>query len=202
MRAFLAPTLAQVQPEVRFFEDGAVHELDLTVEQQGGLVVRSDVSPDIPVLGRAVNLAVVVSTRSVDADGIVRSTPVVGASVELAGLGRWVLRADGSTTSTTSDFGLTTTTTSFRSPSAVARTDSGGRVEYELECVDDGAPALFLRVPVRQSAPGSSDPTAATTTTLAPQVTLQSIDLDLPACVDARTLATTTTTTTAPPASG
>lgn len=194
IRAFLAPTLAQLKPEVRFLEDGAVHDFALTVDQQGGLVVRADVSPDAPTLGRPVNLVAVVSTRAVDGDGIVRWTPVVGATVELAGLGRWILRDDFATTSTTFDFEVTTTFTPART--TVARTDGDGAVRYELECVEEGAPALFLRVPVRQAPPASTDPTAVTTTTLVPQVTLQAIDLDLPACVDARSLVTTTTVTT------
>ncbi len=194
VRAFLAPTLAQLQPEVRFLADDAVHDFALTVEQQGGLVARADVSPDTPILGRPVNLVAVVSTRAVDSDGVVRWTPVVGASVELAGLGRWILRDDFSTTSTTFEFEVTTTSRSARS--ATARTDGNGAVRYELECVEDGAPALFLRVPVRQAAPATTDPTASTSTTFVPQVTLQSIDLDLPVCVDARLLATTSTTAT------
>ncbi len=193
VRAFLAPTLAQLQPEVRFLEDGAVHDFALTVEQQGGLVVRADVSPDTPILGRPVNLVAVVSTRAVDGDGVVRWSPVVGASVELAGLGRWVLRDDFATTSTTFEFQVTTTSRSARS--ATARTDANGAVRYELECVEDGAPALFLRVPVRQAAPAVTDPAAVTSTTFVPQVTLQAIDLELPACVDARSSATTTTAT-------
>lgn len=196
VRAFLAPTLAQLQAEVRFLADREDHEFALVVEQQGGLVVRADVAPEAPTVGAAVNLVAVVSTRSVDTDGVVRWSPVVGASVELGGLGRWILRDDDATTTTTSESpSLTTTsTTTFRSLSPVARTDGSGRVRYELECVEAGTPGLFLQVPVRTAAPPSTTPTDPTATTAAPQVSLQAVDLDLPACVEATVVAPTTST--------
>lgn len=197
VRAFLAPALAQVVPEVRFLEDGEQHDFPLTVEDQGGLVVVADVAPEPPLLGRAVNLVAVVSTRSVDVDGVVRTTPVVGAEVELAGLGRWVLRDDRATTTTSSTsttepdpFDPTTTSTTRPGPSSVARTDGSGRVRFELRCDSPGEPGLYLRIPVRV-APSADAPS----TTAAAGVTIESVDLVLPACVDP---ATTTTTTSAP----
>jgi hypothetical protein len=196
VRAFLPPTLAQVVPEVRFLADGEAHRFDLVLEEQSGLVVRADVAPEPPLLGRDVNLVASVATRVVDGDGIVRSTPVAGLQVELTGLGRWVLRDDAApsdtTTSTTSSsvpLESTTTTTSEprAAPSAVARTDGAGQVHYELRCESPGAAGLSLRVPV------TVRPTAGTTGP--PRAGTQTIVLDIPACVDP---ATTTTTTTTP----
>jgi hypothetical protein len=197
VRAFLAPTLAQVEPDVRFLEDGAEHDFALVVEQQSGLVVRADVAPEPPVVGRAVNLLAVVSTRTVGTDGIVRSSPVVGATVELAGLGRWTLRDDSASSSSTTDPFESTTSTFREPPSPFARTDVSGRVRYELRCDDLGDSGLYLRIPVRAAAPTSpsTDGTVSTVTTTQ-EVTVQSVDLDLPDCVDPTTL---TTTTLAPP---
>jgi hypothetical protein len=195
VRAFLAPSLVQLEPEVRFLADGERHDFELVMEAQGGLVVRADVAPEPPLLGRAVNLVATVATRSVGDDGIVRSTPVVGVTVELSGLGRWSLRDDEGESSTSTTFGPVTSTTS-RSRTGVARTDSGGRVRYELRCADPGDPGLFLRVPMRVAAPPTT-PTGGgettTSTTAGSSVTVESVDLDLPNCVDPTTLTTTTT---------
>lgn len=200
VRAFLAPSLAQIAPEVRFLSDGKEHSFDLVVEQQSGLVVRADVAPEPPLLGEAVNLVASVANRTVGADGVVRSTPVVGATVELVGLGRWELRDDASSppgddtsspsSSTSVPFDSTTSTTSGtrRSTSPTARTDASGQVRYELRCEATGEPGLALRIPVTVSSP--PDPTGAP---VAPRTTTETIALDLPACVDPTTLTTTTT---------
>lgn len=199
VRAFLAPSLAQVVPEVRFLQDGAEHDFPLVVEQQGGILVRADVAPEPPLVGRAVNLVAVVSSRTVDADGVVRSRPVVGVSVELTGLGRWTLREDAETSTSTTDplFGTT-----FTSPSQTpsARTSSSGLVRYELRCERTGSPNLALLVPVRRAPPASTDPTV---TTIEPATTVETFSLDLPACVDPATtttepIGTATTATTQP----
>lgn len=195
VRAFLAPSLAQTKPEVRFLADGKEHDFDLTVEQHGGLIVRADVAPEPPVLDGPVNLVALVATRSVGTDGVVRATPVVGASVELVGLGRWQLRSDGGSSSddeddstSTSFTFATTSTTSQSRPSPTARTDSSGRVRFELRCESTGDPGLALRVPVTVASP--PDPSGAPTP---PQVTSQSVSLDLPSCVDPAASTTTTT---------
>jgi hypothetical protein len=201
VRAFLAPSLAQLTPEVRFLADADEHEFELVVERQSGLVVRADVAPEPPLLGGAVNLVATVASRAVGADGVVRSVPVVGATVELVGLGRWELRDDigsgsgGATSSTTSSSvslapSSTTSTTQRRAPSAVTRTDAGGQVRYELRCQAAGSPGLSLRVPVT-----ITDPTGAA------QVTTETVALDLPDCVDPRTTTTTAadSSTTTPP---
>jgi Carboxypeptidase regulatory-like domain len=195
VRAFLAPSLAQTTPEVRFLADRKEHTFDLTVEQHGGLVVRADVAPEPPLLDGPVNLVALVATRSVGTDGVVRATPVVGATVELVGLGRWQLRSSGGSssaddpTSTSTSFGvITTSTTSRGRASPTARTDASGRVRFELRCTAAGDPGLALRVPVTVASP--PDPTGAPTP---PQVTTQTVSLDLPACVDPAASTTTTT---------
>ncbi len=200
VRAFLAPRLAQVVPDVRFLEDGKEHVFDLVVEAQSGLLVRADVAPDPPLLGQAVNLVAVVTDRTVDADGIVRAEPVRGISVELVGLGRWVLRddaADSSTTTTSSTstsvpFESTTSTTAPErsGPSPVDRTDASGQVRYRLRCERVGAPGLALRVPVTLApVAGSSEPRSGT----------QTIVLELPPCVERASTTTTGAPATTPP---
>lgn len=212
VRAFLAPSMAQVTPEVRFLPDGKEHTFDLVMEQQSGLVVRSDVAPRPPLLDHAVNLVATVTNRTVGADGVVRSTPVVGVTVELVGVGRWVLRDDAgsspngpsstssSTTSVTVGQSSTTSTTARgRSVSPSARTDASGRVRYELRCDAAGAPGLALRVPVTVTSPPDASGAPGTQ-----QVTTETVDLDLPACINPATTTTSapsSTSTTAPASS-
>jgi hypothetical protein len=165
VRAFAAPALAVAAPEVRFLQDGQEHTFDLVLTDQRGVVARAAVAPDPPYLGEDVNLAVVVATRSVDPDGVVRSTPVPGVRVELDGLGAWVLRS-GDTS---------------RGPfqSATAFTDATGQVRYELTCLQPGAPGLSLLVSVTVTPPaveGQPPPL--------PQQQLQRLDLDVPDCID------------------
>lgn len=197
VRAFLAPSYAQVIPEVRFLEDGEEHTFDLVVEEQSGLVVRADVAPDTPLLDQPVNLVALVATRSVDGDGIVRYVPVVGATVELVGLGRWQLRDDSApsapSTSTSRPLG-TTTTTARRTLSPQARTDGSGHVRFELRCTATGNPALALQIPVTVTP--APDPSGAP---VAPQPSTQTVALELPACVDPATTTTSAAPTTAPP---
>jgi hypothetical protein len=202
IRAFLPPSLVQLEPVIRFLADGEEHGIDLTMEQQGGLVVRADVAPEPPITGSAVNLVAVLTTRTVDGDGVVRASPVVGVTVELIGLGRWQLRtarpassapsSTSSSTPTSSSSSSTTSTTVRPSESAAARTDDAGRIRFELVCTTPGPPGLSLRIPV--AAPPPADPSA---TTVVPTVTTETVALELPECV-ARPEAASTTTV-APP---
>lgn len=171
VRAFLPPSLAQPRPDVRFLADGDEHRFDLVVEDQGGLVVRADLAPDRPPVGSAVNLAVLVATRTVDLDGVVRAAPVTGVLVELTGFGRWVLREAPSTPTTGTslldpDDGTSTTTEPDRGATATQRLDGRGQARFELECRQRGAPGLALRIPiVSDDGPGT-----------------QTVALDLPGC--------------------
>jgi hypothetical protein len=183
LRAFLAPWYAQVEPVVEFLRDGEEHTFDLTVEEQSGLVVRADVAPDAPRVGGAVNLVASVRSRAVGADGVVRSVPVPGASVELVGLGRWELRDDSAavaptTTSTTTRFGTTTTTTTRRSPSPAAVTDGAGLVRFQLRCRSAGPPGLALRVAFTAAAPPGGPAVTA------PASGVETVALQLPDCTD------------------
>lgn len=184
VRAFLAPVYAQTDADVRFLADGEEHRYDLVVDDQRSVVVRADVAPDAPLVGGAVNLVVAVARRTVDADGIVRAAPAAGTVVELTGLGRWVLRDDGTTTDT-ADLSDPPRATSIRLSDA-------GRARFELVCRAAGAPGLALRVPVVVQAPPGVPSTTATT---APLVTREEVRLELPDCAVA---GQTTSTTTAP----
>lgn len=192
VRAFLPPSLAQVVPEVSFLTDEEQHAFDLVLERFSGVFVQADVAPEPPLLRQPVNLVASVANRTVDANGVVRATPVVGLTVELVGLGRWVLRDDDDgeddpDADPSSPFESTTSTTQRVSSSPVARTGAGGQVRYELRCEAAGQSGLGLRVPVTRRSGSGETATTETTTEI--------IRLDLPDCVDPSTLTTTSTST-------
>jgi hypothetical protein len=190
VRAYLAPALALVTPEVRFIEDGKESTFDLKVEDQRRVVARAAVAPGAPFLGDDVNLAVVVANRTVDADGVVRSVPIPGLRVELSGLGAYTLR--GPDPSGNPFAPRTTTTFSFQ-PATVAFTDGLGQVQFELRCSQAGDPGLELLVSVTVTpteVPGQ--PPGVPTTQV------QHVALNVPPCIDPAS----TTTTTAPDTTG
>jgi hypothetical protein len=203
VRAFLAPVYAQVEPEVRFLTDDEEHSFDLVVEDQRGVVVRADVAPDQPLLGSDVNLLVLVVQRTVSSDGVVRAVPVRSTYVELMGLGRWVLRDDGTTgtTDTTLLPGETTSTT-FDDGASSSGTflSNAGTARFELRCVRTGAPGLTLRVPVTLAPePASAGAGSTTTTTAEPAQSSEDVPLQLPACADDEPTTTTTAPSTSTP---
>jgi hypothetical protein len=190
VRAYLAPALALVTPEVRFIPDGKPATFDLKVEDQRRVVARAAVAPTAPFLGDDVNLAVLVANRTVDADGVVRSTPIPGLRVELSGLGAYTLREAGQPDN---PFAPRTTTTFSFQPSTVAFTDGLGQVQFGLHCSQAGAPGLELLVSVNVTpteVPGQ--PPGLPTTQV------EHLALAVPPCIDPAS----TTTTAAPDVTG
>jgi hypothetical protein len=136
IRAFLPPDHVQLDPVIRFLEEGVPHELDLDLQALGQVEVRTDVAPPTPVVGQPVNVAVLVGVTAVDGDGVLRTAPAPGIRVVLANVTRW------------------------QPPSGpgdiVEVTDGSGSIVFRLECVEPGDPGLFVRIPVQQGAgPGS-----------------------------------------------
>lgn len=179
VRAFLAPAFALVEPAFFFVSAGAEQVADLAVTDQRGIRARAAVAPATPVLDEDVNLAVLVVSRRVDADGVVRGVPVSNVRVELDGLGAWRLRERTQPGFPTPGRFGTTTTTTFATASSASFTDSGGRAAFELHCSQSGAPGLSLRISVMvtpATVPGEVPG--------APVPQIQTIPLDLPDCVD------------------
>lgn len=83
LRAWKAPDLAQVQPEVVFLEATESRDVTLPVAlfgQTAPLVGNFDPSP--PPVGQPSNLAVQVTASTVDPEGVVRVTPRPGVTVQ------------------------------------------------------------------------------------------------------------------------
>lgn len=191
VRAFVPPALAVAEPEVRFIPAGQEAVFDITMADRRRVVATGSVSPAVPFVGDAVNLAIVVAIQAVDADGIVRSTPIPGFAVELDGLGSWSLRRERSVR-TPLQPRISTTTTTVLPATTTAFTDGSGIVRYELQCDVGGPPGLGILVAVTTTPPaveGAPPPV--------PEQRIEHIELDLPECVDptATTLAPSTTTT-------
>ncbi|MEY2434565.1 MAG: Carboxypeptidase regulatory-like domain [Acidimicrobiaceae bacterium] len=165
VRAFLAPSLAQVQPEVFFLNDGDQRSLDLTVENFVGASVVAAVAPDPPHLNQPLNLVVRVARKVVDSTGVVRSQPTVNAGVALTGTPGWTVK--GSPSGFTNGTGDVTFALECKSVGAnqvqvvVRATPSDPPQPASLEvsaCTDPGATST-----TSTSAPASSGPPTTTT---------------------------------------
>jgi hypothetical protein len=138
VRAFAAPSLAQLEPEVFFLNDGQQQSLNLLVDAFNGLTIVPAVAPDPPQVNRSTTVALRLVRRTVDSDGVVGATPIANASVTLTGTPGW--SASGPTTATTS---------------------VDGDATFTLQCRAVGASQVSVVV-----RPSATDPAQALTVTL------------------------------------
>jgi hypothetical protein len=177
--------LSLVEPEVFFLEGSERKELALGLTRYQGASVAAAIAPDPPLLGSPSNLVVQVVNREVDANGIVRSTPIPSISVELFGTGDWQVQSPNPTTA-----------------------DGNGRARWQLQCRRVGNQPLSvvvastttfnLNLPACAVPPPTVDETdpSATSTTAAPapaSTTTTSTTARPPATTTTTTRATTTT---------
>jgi hypothetical protein len=131
IRAWRPPDLGVAQAEVLFVTAGGDPvEVDLTLTRIGQTRVEAVAAPAAPVEGQPANLRVRVVTRTVDADGVARDTPVSGLGVSLAGGGDW--------------------TVGGANP---ARTGADGSVLFRITCFEAGTRPLQLFVEGQSDVP-------------------------------------------------
>jgi hypothetical protein len=140
VRSFLAPSLAQTQPEIFFVTAGEQRMVDLSVESFGGLSLTAAVAPDPPQLNNPLTLIVRVARKTVDASGVVRSQPIVNAGVVLTNSQGWSVRGSSS-----------------------AFTDGSGDAAFTLECRAAGASQVQV-----SARPTPTDPPQAATLAVSP----------------------------------
>lgn len=127
--------LAATQAEVFFLPDEEKREFTLRLQRFQGLSFASDIAPRPPIVGERAALVIQLTELSVDANGIVRSTPIPGVEVELFGPGEWsVLTANPVVTS------------------------SDGRARWELRCGEEGEQPLSVVLTDGQSYPIDTSP--------------------------------------------
>lgn len=148
VRAFLPPSVAQLEPIVFRLTAGETRDLELKAESFAGTDVASVISPSTPWVDELVNVRVRVSERMVGDDGVVRGTPLAGLSVTLRSTTWMPLDPTG--------FQLIT--------------DQQGQVLFELRCLQTGPPRLSVDVEglegaVSLEAPNCTDRPAPTTAT-------------------------------------
>lgn len=83
VRAYQAPRLTMVEPEIFFLEDGGDRELRLATEVYEGLSIRAGTTPAAPIVGQAVSLAVRITARTVDPEGIAREVALPNVPVRV-----------------------------------------------------------------------------------------------------------------------
>ncbi|HWH35152.1 MAG TPA: hypothetical protein VNT56_07505, partial [Acidimicrobiales bacterium] len=93
VRAWRAPDLAMVEPQILFVGAGQTAELALAVERFDARAVDAVIAPDPPRVGAPANLLVRLSAQTVDDDGVVRATPSAGLEVVLSPGSGWAARS-------------------------------------------------------------------------------------------------------------
>lgn len=113
--------LAATRAEVFFLGGSEERGFNIRLQRFQGLSVASDIAPRPPIVGERSALVVQLTELSVDAQGIVRSVPVPGMTVELFGPGQW----------------------SVLSPNPVVSAGDG-RVRFEVRCGEAGDQPLSV----------------------------------------------------------
>ena len=145
IRAWKAPALATLEDNTLFLGYTEQHQLDLKVKVATDYVVTSNMAPNPPFTGSAVQLAVLLLTQSVDEDGAIHRSPVGGAGITLNITGKWSMAGD-----------------------ATQATDSSGRVAWTLTCTETGQQPISAIVGGQEwplKIPDCHDPMETTTTT-------------------------------------
>lgn len=137
VRAWKGPDLALTTPQILFVEAKQNRSLTLQLSRYTGTTVSSLSSPDPPVLDGLVSVTAVVTSASVDGDGVVRSVALPNAAVALSVGPGWLFVG------------------------GPAFTNGSGRATFQLRCVAPGPSPIELTVngaqsfslPVRACAP-------------------------------------------------
>lgn len=154
VRAFLAPSLSQTDPDVFFLADGEQKSLDLTVDAfTGGPEVAIAIAPDPPNVAQPTNVVVRVTHRTVGTDGVIRGAPIAGASVVFNAVAGWAVT--GSATSGTNENG---------DASFVVECTKAGTKDVQVTVQPPGSPQPFVTT---QEVTPCVDPRATTTTSTA-----------------------------------
>ena len=155
VRAWRVPDLVVDKPVVFFLEDGKAQPVNFTLSRRDGYVVRASIAPSPPFEDEPANLAIAVSTRVVDPNGIVRSGPAPNVPVDL------VLPADW-----------------FTSSNDPTVTDAAGRAAWQVLCSRSGTSGVAVVIGDRTfdlgvpacaaEPPPTTRPPSSTTTTTPP----------------------------------
>jgi len=146
VRAWRSPDLALTTPQILFLEGKQDKQLGLQLSRYTGTTASSVSSPDPPVIDTVTNVTAIVTNVTVDADGIVRSAPLAGATVSLTVGAGWLF------------------------PGGPSVTNAAGRATFQLRCQALGQSPVDLSVnggqtfslPIRACVP----PAPTTTTSL------------------------------------
>ena len=174
VRAWRAPDIAQVKPAFFFVGSTETYPVELKLERNFGTTPQPAVAPTPPFVGQSTNLVLQLSSRSVDAGGIVQGVPMAGATVVLAGGGGWTV-------------GLPNPTV----------TDATGRARWEMVCQGPGVQPLGLTVNGAeqfQLALPACAPAPVPTTVPEPTTTVPGTPTTRPPTTTTRPGVTTTTT--------
>jgi hypothetical protein len=152
-----------------FLAQGEQRQVQMTVQQYSGMVISSSMAPNPPLIGQPSDLVVLVTNTSVDGNGIVRSVPVAGAEVELAGSDAWQVATENPTTTGTDGearWELTCEATGSQPLSVTVNSASTDTLAQIGNC--QTPPTTTTSTTTASTTPTSTTPTTAPTTTRPP----------------------------------
>jgi hypothetical protein len=123
IRAWRAPDLAIVDPVVVFLGATDVRNVPISVNRYTGVTAVASIAPNPPPVDDPANLVVQARTQAVDPEGVVRASPIAGATLQLSGSGSW-----------------------SASPSGANSADGQGTARWQVRCLASGAQPLSVTV--------------------------------------------------------
>jgi len=123
VRAWRTPDLSLTEPAIFFLGGNESKSVNLPLSKYDGRSVSAAIAPRPAIIGQPANLVVRLEVQSVDQQGIVQGTPVVGATMQLSGSGDWRVRSENPTL-----------------------TDSDGQASYAVTCNSSGTQPLGVTV--------------------------------------------------------
>ncbi|MBV9661479.1 MAG: carboxypeptidase regulatory-like domain-containing protein [Acidimicrobiales bacterium] len=152
VRAWQSPSLGMGNPQVVFLSGAQTLSVSLQLTQYHGPSVAMAISPRNPAVGQQANLLVQVTNPTVGSDGVLRSPPVVGATVTLVNGSNWQVFNGNPRT-----------------------TDVAGNALFQVSCTNAGASPLSAQVanqpPVPLAVPDCAPPPTTTVPTLPSETT-------------------------------
>jgi hypothetical protein len=138
VRAYRSPDLAMLSSQVFFLPAENEVRLDLTVGRFGGIDVQAAfLASSIPV-GASATVTALAQEIAVDADGIVRGTPLVGATITADGGAGWQID-DAARTVGADGTASWTVTCAEASPGDITISVNGGSTTVEAPCYQPAA---------------------------------------------------------------
>ncbi|MDQ2726587.1 MAG: carboxypeptidase regulatory-like domain-containing protein [Actinomycetota bacterium] len=173
LRAWQAPTLALITPQIFFLGATQTMSVNLPVQTFAGQAVSSAANPQSTTVGNNIDVVVAVSNQSVNVDGIVSYQPASGVQVTLNGGANLGVSATPGITDSNGDASFTLSCLSAGSSTVTGTTSGGSATTLPTITCDNvfSAPSTTTTLPgTTTTLPSGSTTTVPGTSTTKPSL--------------------------------